>query len=146
NRTAFPTNKSGAGVFMGTEAPNRAGLWNSGFFYGLDGINASLASIGINSIYADQDTGDFTGYLLATRTASNFQSVYHDNWTYNPSDTTIPTGLPNADIWILSDDEPGNGKPTGCTLSLAGFGSGMTVAQWISFRNDLMTIESIINP
>ncbi len=146
NRTPSPANKNGIGVFMGAESGNRAGIWNSGTVYGVDGINASFANIPINSYLSDQDTGNFTGYFLGTRTASNFQIMYHDNWTFNPSDTTVTTGLPNVDIWLLSDNEPGNGRPTGCTLSLAGFGGGMTAPQWILFKNDLVTIESIINP
>ncbi len=146
NRTPLPVNLSGKGVFMGAEPGNRSGIWNSGTVYGLDGINGTIGSIAINSINTDQDTGDFTGYFVGTRTASTFQTVYHDTQINNPSDTTPTTGMPNSDIWILSDDEPGNGRPTGCTLSLAGFGGGMTASQWIAFRNDLVTIESIINP
>ncbi|HWC61619.1 MAG TPA: hypothetical protein VHC44_18145 [Verrucomicrobiae bacterium] len=143
NRTPAP---AGANGFIGASLSLKAGLYcdsnthSLGFF----GLNTSSTLDDVN-VLIEPDSGDFSGYILANRSAANAQTIFHDQFTGNFLDGTAATGVPNASFYILGvNNDGGLSYPCSCNLSLAGFGAGMTASQWLVFENDMKTAMSIL--
>ena len=85
------------------------------------------------------DSGDFTGYILANRSAANAQTIFHNRKTGNHLDSTLPGGLPNGTFYVFGANGGGSmNSPSGCNSSLRpDFGGGMTAAQWLQLQDHM---------
>jgi hypothetical protein len=145
NRTAVPAGV-GQKAFIGANLAMKAGLYfnNNTSSLGFFGLNTPAILDNVN-VLAEPDSHDFTGYILANRYAANAQTIFHNQSTGNTVDGSVATGLPNATFYVLAaNGGSGPSNPSGCNLSLAGFGAGMTPAQWLVFENDMKTAMSIL--
>jgi Alpha galactosidase C-terminal beta sandwich domain len=146
NRTPAPVSASGIEGFIGANLGMKAGLYcnYSSRSFGLFGLNTPIIFDNVN-VLIEQDSHDFTGYVLANRYATNAQTIFHNQITGNTTDDSIAIGLPNASFYILgANSGSGMSNPCGCNLSLAGFGAGMTASQWLVFENDMKTAMGIL--
>jgi len=146
NRTPFPSPGNFNNAYIGINASPKAGLYSNtpDHCFGFYGMNSPAEFEALN-VTVEGDSGDFSGYLLANRYASNAQTIFHNQITGNFIDSSPPTGLPNGNFYIFGANSGGNmNSPSACNLALAGFGGGMTAAQWLVFQNDMRTVMSIL--
>src|SRR6185369_15938550 len=127
--------------FIGINTAPKAGLYGKdGYILGIGGLNASYDIDNVN-LLVEPDSHDMSGYILANRYASNAQTIFHNGFTGNTTDSTPAIGLPNGNFYVLGAN---GGTRIGCNLSLAGFGGSMSPAQWLQFQDDMRTVMSIL--
>ena len=145
NRTPAPISAGGMNAFIGINTSPKAGLFcnDASHSLGMQGLNA-VADIDDVNVLIEPDSHDFGGYILANRYARNAQTIFHDQVTGNTVDSTLATGLPNGTFYLFGANGGGLNSPSGCNLALAGFGGGMTGAQWLLFQDDMRTVMSIL--
>jgi len=146
NRTPAPVGgTAGFTGFIGSAGSPGAGLYGvpGSHILGMFGMNAPGAVDNVN-VYIEGPPFDFTGFLLGNRYAANAQTVFQNQYTGNTIDATLTTGLPNRSFYIFGVNNGALAYPSGCTLSLAGLGAGMSAGQWQVFQNDLKTAMSVL--
>jgi len=95
-------------------------------------INDQATGLGRNA------SGEFRGPLLVSRTGSSVNTIYFGGSTIG-SDAS--TGLPNANIYVLAENNGGLWKPLAGSLRAAGFGSSLSSTDWTNLAADLDAYE-----
>lgn len=150
NQTPAPTVNLGA--FMGARGTAWAGAvyTTSSTVVTMLGMNfANFGSAATSS--SDGVTGNAAGPWFIDRnegspwfiSGNSYTEILYHNFNSDAGDSTASTGVPNANIYLLANNNGGAGNYQACTLSAAAIGAGFTEKQYFQFLTDLNVIETM---